>query len=183
MQIGEVNQLKKEERSREQSKKADKFWQAFLLTENGKVKSTLLLNSFCLSFAFLAVYAVAFAVLVDAVHPLVKHLPVALINLVEAALPAVAGSAVCNLLWLVCKEKRLLPAAYLWLALLAAACLVTMLILLRGEAQARMYFLQFFLLFVPAPILLGGGLSFFLYLRHRKRRTADVQSLERAVKL
>ena len=45
-----------------------------------------------------------------------------------------------------------------------------MLILLRGESEATMLFLQFFVLFIPAPILLGGGLSLFLYNHDRKHR-------------
>ena len=40
---------------------ADKFWGAFQMTENGKVKSTLLLYSFCLSWVLLAVYGGCFA--------------------------------------------------------------------------------------------------------------------------
>lgn len=59
-------------------------------------------------------------------------------------------------------------AAYLWLAVLAIACLVAMLIILGGDAQAQMLFLQFFGLFVPAPILLGGGLSLWLYRRYQR---------------
>ena len=48
--------------------------------------------------------------------------------------------------------------------------IVTIQILLRDEPQATVLFLQFFVLFVPAPILLGGGLSLFLYNRYRKNR-------------
>lgn len=58
----------------------------------------------------------------------------------------------------------MMPASFGWLLALAAACFVTMLILLRGEAaEARVLFLQFFLLFVPAPVLMGGGVSVLLY--------------------
>lgn len=173
MQIGESNQLKKQDRSRERGQKADRFWRAFLLTENGKVKSTLLLNSFCLSFVFLAVYVASFAFLVDLLHPLVAGLPVALINLAEALVPALAGTAVCALAWFPCREKRLPLAAYLWLALLMLACCITMLILLRQDGAAQRAFLGVFALFVPAPLLLGGGLSAWLYRRYRKRRATE----------
>ena len=37
--------------------RADRFWSAFLFTENGKPKSSTLLYTFCLSFVLLAVYA------------------------------------------------------------------------------------------------------------------------------
>ena len=168
MQSKEFNQLRRAERSRDRKKRTDGFWRAFLLTENGKVKSTLLLNSFCLSVAFFAVYFAAYAFLVEPLHGLVGGAPVAVVNLVEAAAPAAAGTAVCSLTWLLFKEKRLFPATYLWLALLAAACLVTLLILLP-DGGSRLLCLQFFALFILAPLLLGGGWSMFLYLRYKRR--------------
>ena len=171
MTTREADQLKKEERARGRKEKADSFWGAFLLTENGKVKSTLLLNSFCLSIVFCAIYAGAFIVLVDPLHALMSGAPVFWVNLVEALVPAAAGTAVCSVSWLIFKEKRMMPASFGWLLALAAACFVTMLILLRGEAaEARVLFLQFFLLFGPAPVLMGGGVSVLLYRRCWKRR-------------
>ena len=60
---------------------------------------------------------------------------------------------------------------------------VAMLIILRGDAQAQMLFLQFFGLFVPAPILLGGGLSLWLYRRYQRRRPIlDNRRIERTVR-
>lgn len=170
MQTNEFEQLKKEERARARSKAADKFWRSFLFTEGGRVKSTLLLNSFCLSVAFIAVYALAFYWLLDGLHTLVGTAPRLLANLVETLVPALAGTTVCSLAWFISKEKRLLFATYLWMALLALASFITMLIVLNGDPTARMLFFQFFLLLVPAPLLLGGGLSLLLYRRHRGKR-------------
>lgn len=170
MQTNEFQQLKREERSRERGKKADRFWRAFLMTENGKVKSTLLLNSFCMSVVFFAIYVATFGFLVDPIHSLVSGLPVIVINLIEALVPALAGTAVCSLTWLIFKEKRMMLATYLWLTLLAVACFITLLVLLRGDGQSQKLFLQFFALFVPAPILLGGGVSIYLYQNDRKRK-------------
>ena len=48
-------ELRRAEREKEQARRVESFWDAFRLTENGHVKSTLLLNSFCLSILFLAV--------------------------------------------------------------------------------------------------------------------------------
>ena len=42
-------ELRRAEREKEQARRVESFWDAFRLTENGHVKSTLLLNSFCLS--------------------------------------------------------------------------------------------------------------------------------------
>ena len=41
-----TNPIKDEEWNQKVSKAADSFWSAFQMTENGRVKSTLLLNSF-----------------------------------------------------------------------------------------------------------------------------------------
>lgn len=170
MQTNGIHQLKQAEQSRARKKKADRFWAAFLLTEDGKVKSTLLLNSFCLGVVFLAVYIAAFGFLLDPLHALVGGAPTALVNLVEALVPAVVGTGVCGLTWLLFREKRMLLATYLWLVLLAAACFVTMLLLLGGESQAQLAFLHFFVLFVPAPLLTGLALSALLYRRYWKCR-------------
>ena len=58
-------ELRRAEREKEQARRVESFWDAFRLTENGHVKSTLLLNSFCLSILFLAVYGAAFFLLTD----------------------------------------------------------------------------------------------------------------------
>lgn len=178
MNTNEFEQLKKEERARDRTKRSNRFWRSFLFTENGNVKSTLLLNSFCLSVVCIVVYLVAYFYLVDWLHPLVARQSIVVVNLVEALVPAVAGTAVCNLAWLISKEKRLLPATYLWLILMAVACFITMLVILGNDAQARNLFFHFFALFVPAPLVTGAGVSFFLYLRYRKKRnSANLQIL------
>lgn len=181
MRTNGFDTLEREERARGRAEQAESFWQAFRLTENGRVKSTLMLNSFCLSVVFLGIYAAAFIFLVEPLHAMTAGAPAAAVNLAEALIPALAGTAVCCLSWPLFKEKRTLPGAYLWLALLAAACLVTMLVMLRGDRGAAVLFLQFFLLLVPAPVLLGGGVSGFLYHRYskQKRPAAPAESWKR----
>lgn len=172
MQSKEIERLKQEERDRERAGKAERFWQAFQLTENGRVKSTLLLYSFFLSMVFLAVYFAAYLFLLEPLHTVVGGAPTAVVHLVEALVPAVAGTAVCALTWLLpLEERRLMPAAYLWLLALALACLAAMLLMMQGDAQAQLLFLEFFVLSVPAPILLGGVLSAFLYQREQRHRS------------
>lgn len=61
-------ELRRAKREKEQARRVESFWDAFRLTENGHVKSTLLLNSFCLSILFLAVYGAAFFLLTDPIH-------------------------------------------------------------------------------------------------------------------
>jgi hypothetical protein len=171
--IGKSNPIRESEYEQKVSRAADRFWGMFQFTENGRPKSTLLLYSFCLCWVFLAIYGAAFALLIDPLDALVSGAPVLVVNLVEALVPTVVSTAVCALSWFLSKtEKRLMPAAYLWMLLLALACFITLLILLRDERDAQALVLQFFAMFVLAPVLLGGGLSMFLYYRHWKKRPA-----------
>ena len=127
-------ELRRAEREKEQARRVESFWDAFRLTENGHVKSTLLLNSFCLSILFLAVYGAAFFLLTDPIHAWLALAPRAVENLVSALLPALIGTAICALTHLICHPQTVL-AAYGWLLLLALASLVTMLLLLRRSRR------------------------------------------------
>ena len=127
-------ELQRAEREKARAQRADSFWNAFQLTENGHVKSTLLLNSFCLSIVFLAVYFAAFYLLADPIHALLSPAPLAVENLASALLPAAAGTAVCGLTHLLCRPQTVL-ASYLWLLALAAAILIVMLLMLHGGAE------------------------------------------------
>lgn len=80
-------ELRRAEREKEQARRVESFWDAFRLTENGHVKSTLLLNSFCLSILFLAVYGAAFFLLTDPIHAWLALAPRAVENLVSALAP------------------------------------------------------------------------------------------------
>lgn len=165
-----ANPIRQKEIDERIGKAADKFWSAFQMTENGKVKSTLLLYSFCLCWVFILVYGLCFALFTSPLDALLKPsgLPVAAVNLVEALVPAIAGTAVCCLTWLLPGDKRLLPAAYIWLALLMLACLIALVILMGLESTGLI--LQFFGMFALAPLLLGVGSSMLLYYQYLKKR-------------
>ena len=161
-----ANPIRQKEIDERIGKAADKFWSAFQMTENGKVKSTLMLYSFCLCWVFLVVYGLCFALLNPLLDGLLSGLPVAVINLVEALVPAAAGTAVCCLTWLVPGDKRLLPVTYLWLTLFMLACLVALIILMGWDSVPLV--LQFFGMFTLAPLVLGISSSLILY--HNRRR-------------
>ena len=147
---------------------ADKFWGAFQMTENGKVKSTLLLYSFCLCWVLLALYGGCFALLNPWLDGLLQGMPVPLVTLVEALVPAIVGTAVASLVWLLPGDKRLLPAAYIWLALLLLACLVALVIMMGLDSAGLI--LQFFGMFTLAPLALGLGSSLLAYYLYWKKR-------------
>ena len=167
-----TNPIKDQEWNEKVTKAADSFWSAFQMTENGKVKSTLLLYSFCLCWVFIAVYAASFVFLLDPLDALVSGAPGFVVYVVEAVVPALVGAVVCALPWPIIKDKRIIPASYTWIFLLSLACLIAMLVMMKDEPEARNLFLQFFVQAVPAPILLGGGLSAFLYSRYLKKPPA-----------
>ena len=167
-----TNPIKDQEWNEKVTKAADSFWSAFQMTENGRVKSTLLLYSFCLCWVFIAVYAASFAFLLDPLDALVSGAPGIVAHVVEAVVPALVGAVVCVLPWPIIKDKRIIPASYTWIFLLSMACLIAMLIMMSDEPEARMLFVQFFIQAVPAPILVGGGLSAILYQRHMKNPPA-----------
>lgn len=160
-------ELHRAEREKEWSRRADSFWNAFQMTENGHVKSTLLLNSFCLMILLVLVYGAAFYLLADPIHAWFSGSPL-LENLLSALLPAVVGTAVCGLLHFLCQPQTVL-AAYLWLLVLSLACLVTMLILLRDDGGAIRLFLRLFALLIPAPLLCGIGSTLWVF----RRRNAN----------
>lgn len=168
MHSKELERLRQEERDRVWKDRGDRFWGAFLFTKDGKVKSTLLLYSFCLSIVYAAIYGAAYFLTLPVLNSLLEGSPTVLVNLVEAAVPTVLGTAVCSLTWLLVQEKRMMLAAYLWLAVLAAASLVAMLVILRADMASCLLFLQVFALFVPAPILLGCIVSALLYTRWKR---------------
>ena len=161
--------LLEREKNIERAEKADKFWSAFMLTKDGKVKSTLLLNSFCMCVVLIAVYAGCFVLLASPMETLTQAAPVWAKNLVGTLVPSALGSVICLLTFPLFKERRTIPCAYLWLLVLTLACLVTMVILLWGEQTAMVLMLQFFLLFFAAPILIGGTGSLLLYRRYLTR--------------
>lgn len=165
-----ANPIRQKEIDDRISKAAKSFWGAFQMTENGKVKSTLLLYSFCLCWVFILVYCGCFALLTRPLDALLAcaYLPVWLVNTVEALVPAIAGTAVCSLTWLLPGDKRLLPASYIWLALLMLACLIALVILMGLESAGLV--LQFFGMFVLAPLALGVGSSMLLYYQYWKKR-------------
>jgi len=164
-----ANPIRQKEIDERVGKFADKFWGAFQMTENGRVKSTILLYSFCLCWVLLAVYGGCFALLNPWLDGLLSGsaLPVWLISLVEALAPAAAGTAAASLVWLLPGDKRLLPAGYLWLTLLMLACLVALIILMGLENTG--WVLQFFGMFVLAPLALGVGSSMLLYYQYWKK--------------
>ena len=156
------------DRGRAQNR-ADRFWAAFSLTENGKPKSGFLIYTFSLSFAYLAVYALCYSAGIACLTRPLSALPVWCANLVISLICSLAGAALCCLPHRFFRDKRLVFGAHLWLALYAAAVLIAMLILLRGGGLAA--FLEAYLWFAAIPVAVGTAASGLLW-RHARANAA-----------
>ena len=85
------NPIQQQKYNEKVTKAADSFWGAFQMTENGKVKSTLMLYSFCLAWLFIFVYGALFFFLLDPLDAVLAGLPVTAVNLLEALIPSAGG--------------------------------------------------------------------------------------------
>lgn len=161
-------QQTEEEKAKLRKERADKFWNIFLFTDGkGKLKSTLVVNSFSLSILFLFVYGICYYFLIDVIqHGLGENAPVWLQNTLQCLVPCLVGTAACCSLFRLFKKKELVPAAYAWLILYAVVILVGTLV--GMDADTRPYFLGFYAMIVPLPLALGTYLSFTMLHKHNK---------------
>ena len=85
-------------------------------------------------------------------------------NLIQSMTATILGLLVSILLHFVLRDKRLMFGTYLWLALYAVACLVTLLIYLRGTGAVGAL-LTFYGWFVAIPLVPGLVVTYYLFRR------------------
>lgn len=153
------------EKAAQQKKKADAFWNIFLFTKNGRLKSTRILYSFTMSVLFLALYGLCFLFIPEPIDKLlVDRIPVWLLNVIESVLPALLGTGLCLLTFFAVKTKVLVPDAYIWLAFYAIVSLLFVAIGL--DAETFWIFLRVYAMIVPLPMILGIYFSRRIYRRN-----------------
>lgn len=133
-----------------------RFWQNLLINGSGDLKKILSLSSLMMSLLILFVYLIVYILLTPLLDRLIGSGPVLLVTLAEALIPAVIGTAVIMLTWPLFRDKRVLPAAYLWLALFALVILIGVLFRLRDDAAAGRTFLYIYLWDVLPPLIIGS---------------------------
>ena len=164
-QADEAKRSKKSKARKEKLQKLEKsFWRSFLLTEDGKPKSGLLIYTFCLSFVFLGIYILAFWMVIEELSDPLASLPPVLGNLIQSVLVGVAASALSGLMHILLPDKRLAFGTHLWLALYVVASVITLAILLK-EAELIGAMLMFALWFAVIPLAMGLTVTYLLYLR------------------
>lgn len=167
-QVGDSAREREKQARREKWKKREKsFWKTFLLTENGKPKSGLLVYTFCLSFVFLGVYIGAFALSIETLAAPLSGLPAFWGNLLQSLAAGAAGAGLSALLHVLLPDKRLAFGTHLWLAAYAVAAAVTLSLMLKDGGAIRAM-LVFFGWFVLIPVALGLTVTYLLYRRDRK---------------
>ena len=149
--------------SREQKQNKLEFREFFRFTKDGKMKSGTVVYSFSLAVLFLIVYGAAYYFLIDVLAPMTQGLPIWASDAVGAVIPALIGGLVCLIPVLLLSERKYAVFAYIWIAVFAAAFLIAMLVQLKDEKDALSVFLRLFVIMVPAPLLLGGGMAWYFY--------------------
>ena len=164
-QAEEAKRAEKNKARKEKLQKLEKsFWRSFLLTEDGKPKSGLLIYTFCLSFVFLGIYILAFWMVIEELSDPLASLPPVLGNLIQSVLVGVAASALSGLMHILLPDKRLAFGTHLWLALYVVASVITLAILLK-EAELIGAMLMFALWFAVIPLAMGLTVTYLLYRR------------------
>lgn len=148
--------------------KMDQFWRGLFLDEHGRPKSASFLYSFCLSLLFFVIYALSYGFLIDVIEKAMPNASVTARNIAQSILPGLAGSIVCCALFFVFSDRRLVPVAYIWLAVYALIALITM-ALITGKDE-YLIFLYFFAMLVPAGLISGGVTSLLLFRNDRKKQ-------------
>lgn len=164
-QAEEAKRAEKNKARKEKLQKLEKsFWRSFLLTEDGKPKSGLLIYTFCLSFVFFGIYIVAFWMVIEELSDPLASLPPVLGNLIQSVLVGVAASALSGLMHILLPDKRLAFGTHLWLAVYVVASVITLAIML-GDWSTIGTMLVFALWFAVIPVAMGLVVTYLLYRR------------------
>ena len=140
-----------------------KFGQNLLIMDSGDLKKILSLSSMMLSFVLIFVYAAAYILLMPLLAKILGNAPVLLVNLAESLIPAILATGVIMLTWPLFRDKRVLPAAYLWMALFALVIFIGVMIRLRVDPAARQTFLYLFVWDAVPAILIGNAAAWLKY--------------------
>ena len=164
-------------------RKIDQFLRVLFLDEKGAPKSAVLLYSFLLAIFFVLIYLAAYLILLDPLENLFSGASVAVRNIVQYLIPAVAGSIPCVALYFAFpKQKQIVPYAFLWMAVLLIAVMIFELLLIDWSDAWTEYQLFLVILAIPlaVSVLCGGIPATFLYRRDmKKEREAREKAPER----
>lgn len=140
-----------------------KFWQNLLIMDSGDLKKLLSLSSLMLSFAILFVYIASYVLLMPLIDRLIGSGPVFAVNLAESLLPPLIATSAVMLTWPLFRDKRVLPAAYLWLLLFSLIILIGVFIRLHNDPDALRGFLYIFAWDALPSVIIGNIAAWWKY--------------------
>ena len=155
----------------------DSFTRALFLDENGKPKSATFLYAFLLALLFAGVYVAAYLLLLDPLHEAFSGIPTFWQNVLQYLIPALAGSVPCVLLMFAFRgeNKRLVPCAYLFLAIMLVLIMLAELLLIDWSDAKTEYTLFWMLLGLPLllSVVCGGVPAFLIWRRIRNKQKKE----------
>ena len=151
------------------SEKIDRICKVVFLTEEGKPKSPTLVYSFSLSLLFIAVVLLSYLFLLEPLEKAFAESSVAVRNVVEYSVPALAACIPCVALSFAFREKmNIVPAAFTWMCIIALIMVVTMVFIVDRSDWKTEYAL--FMAIAGAPMILSsviGALASQIVFRRR----------------
>lgn len=145
------------------------FWQNFLTEDSGEIRKILTMSSFALSFLLLIIHFTAYILLMPLLEKIFGGGPRLIATLAEAVIPALIAVGAVMLCWPLFKDKRVLPAAYIWLLIFALVIFIGVVIKLRNDPEARSMFVYVFSWDVIPSLLIGNFAAWRRYLEFLNR--------------
>ena len=144
---------------------------SLFIDKNHRRKSPIAIAGFFATLLDLCVYGVLYALLAE---PLYRHLTLpsaAATNAVHTLIIALAGTAVCGLLFLL-RDKRVALFGFVGLAVVLAMFYIAAWML---DADQRAAMVQLITLYGAAPALIGNAVAWPVYLKLRKTHPLPAQ--------
>ena len=141
---------------------------SFFIDQNNRRKSPIVLAAVGAALLYLAVFGIAYALLTEPLYHAVRLESAAAATAVHAIIIALAGTAVCCLLFFL-PDKRVAPYGFAGLAVVFAMFCAAALML---DEPARGNMLRLIAMFGLAPILVGNAVTWPIYLKMKRANPA-----------
>ena len=128
-------------------------------TKDGKMKSGTVVYSFTWAALYIIIYFAAFYFTMGTLERVTASMSIFLSDLIGAVVPAVIGTLICWIPIHLLSNKKPAFLGFVWDAAFALIFFIAMSLMLRKDHDAFLIFLRLFMVLIPLPLLLGGGLA------------------------
>ena len=141
------------------TEKIDGIFRSIFFPGDDKSKSAVLLYSFCLSLAFIAVFVAFYMFLVDPLEVLFQNSSVAVRNVVEYTVPAIVACIPCLALSFAFKGDKMsiVPLAFIWVCVITLIMCVTMAFAADKNSWKNDY--GIFMKLIGLPMIISAALG------------------------